>query len=211
MKRKPLHPRANAQTKAAGMPQTPPAATSPKPVIPTSTNAPDSTEARRARQWEMVQRIADLGLVIAFAGFVASGVTHCMDAARASKAAQADSAPTPLNPIKNTSASAAQIPSFTIINTSASNGIITTGTGFPCLVLDTPQSEAVATPTDKRGFITPIHKAGSGTPTASRYGYGRDALTRKDSGTASDVCLTSRPPFALRPAAGGLFNIPEGI
>ena len=105
----------------------------------------------------------------------------------------------------------AQIPSFTIINTSASNGIITTGTGFPCLVLDTPQSEAVATPTDKRGFITPIHKAGSGTPTASRYGYGRDALTRKDSGTASDVCLTSRPPFALRPAAGGLFNIPEGI
>ena len=106
MKRKPLHPRANAQTKAAGMPQTPPAATSPKPVIPTSTNAPDSTEARRARQWEMVQRIADLGLVIAFAGFVASGVTHCMDAARASKAAQADSAPTPLNPIKNTSASA---------------------------------------------------------------------------------------------------------
>ncbi len=184
MKRKPLHPRANAQTKAAGMPQTPPAATSPKPVIPTSTNAPDSTEARRARQWEMVQRIADLGLVIAFAGFVASGVTHCMDAARASKAAHAGS---------------------------ASNGIITTGTGLPCLVLDTPQSEAVATPTDKRGFITPIHKAGSGTPTASRYGYGRDALTRKDSGTASDVCLTSRPPFALRPAAGGLFNIPEGI
>ena len=76
MKRKPLHPRANAQTKAAGMPQTPPAATSPKPVIPTSTNAPDSTEARRARQWEIVQRIADLGVVIAFAGFVASGVTH---------------------------------------------------------------------------------------------------------------------------------------
>ena len=211
MKRKPLHPRANAQTKAAGMPQTPPAATSPKPVIPTSTNAPDSTEARRARQWEMVQRIADLGLVIAFAGFVASGVTHCMDAARASKAAQADSAPTPLNPIINTSASAAQIPSFTIINASASNGIITTGTGFPCLVCSNTTTYSGSNPHRQAGFYHAQTLAGSGTPTASRYGYGRDALTRKDSGTASDVCLTSRPPFALRPAAGGLFNIPEGI
>ena len=210
MKRKPLHPRANAQTKAAGMPQTPPAATSPKPDIPTSTNAPDSTEARRARQWEMVQRIADLGLVIAFAGFVASGVTHCMDAARASKAAQADSAPTPLNPIKNTSASAAPIPSLTIINTSPSNGIITTGTGFPCQVLDTPQSEAVATPTDKRGFVTFKSLAGAGVSSPGHQGYGRDGAIRKDARTASDVSLTSRPPVMRSGIAGGFLHVPEG-
>ena len=101
--------------------------------------------------------------------------------------------------------------SLTRCTSHTSHGTITPAPVNPALVFSDTKSEAVATPTDKRGFITPIHKAGSGTPTASRYGYGRDALTRKDSGTASDVCLTSRPPFALRPAAGGLFNIPEGI
>lgn len=185
MKRKPLHPRANAQTKAAGMPQTPPAATSPKPVIPTSTNAPDSTEARRARQWEMVQRIADLGLVIAFAGFIASGVTHCMDAARASKAAHAGS---------------------------ASNGIITTGTGLPCLVCSNTTTYSGSNPHRQAGFYHAQTLAGSGTPTASRYGYGRGALTRKDSGTAIGVLLPPRPPVACSNAAVGTFHdSPIGI
>ena len=210
MKRKPLHPRAIAQTKAAGMPQTPPAATSPKPVIPTSTNAPDSTEARRARQWEMVQRIADLGLVIAFAGFVASGVTHCMDAARASKAAQADSAPTPLNPIKNTSASAAPIPSLTIINTSPSNGIITTGTGFPCLVLENAVQLEVQ-PLPKSGlFSCPDSKVNCSQPTASQYGYGQGAAYREDAGVTSCTFSTPCPPLALENATGGFFNVQLG-
>ena len=210
MKRKPLHPRANAQTKAAGMPQTPPAATSPKPVIPTSTNAPDSTEARRARQWEMVQRIADLGLVIAFAGFVASGVTHCMDAARASKAAQADSAPTPLNPIKNTSASAAPIPSLTIINTSPSNGIITTGTGLPCLVLENAVQLEVQ-PLPKSGlFSCPDSKVNCSQPTASQYGYGQGAAYREDAGVTSCTFSTPCPPLALENATGGFFNVQLG-
>ena len=210
MKRKPLHPRANAQTKAAGMPQTPPAATSPKPVIPTSTNAPDSTEARRARQWEMVQRIADLGLVIAFAGFVASGVTRCMDAAHASAPAQAGSAPTPLNPIKNTSASAAPIPSFTIINTSASNGIITTGTGLPCLVLENAVQLEVQ-PLPKSGlFSCPDSKVNCSQPTASQYGYGQGAAYREDAGVTSCTFSTPCPPLALENATGGFFNVQLG-
>ena len=211
MKRKPLHPRANAQTKAAGMPQTPPAATSPKPVIPTSTNAPDSTEARRARQWEMVQRIADLGLVIAFAGFIASGVTRCMDAAHASAPAQAGSAPTPLNPIKNTSASAAPIPSFTIINTSPSNGIITTGTGLPCLVCDdTVQLEVQPLPTKSGLFSCPDSKVNCSQPTASQNGYGQGAAYREDAGVTSCTSSTPCPPVACDDVAGGFFNVQLG-
>ena len=183
MKRKPLHPRANAQTKAAGMPQTPPAATSPKPVIPTSTNAPDSTEARRARQWEMVQRIADLGLVIAFAGFVASGVTHCMDAARASKAAHAGS---------------------------ASNGIITTGTGLPCLVLENAVQLEVQ-PLPKSGlFSCPDSKVNCSQPTASQYGYGQGAAYREDAGVTSCTSSTPCPPVACDDVAGGFFNVQLG-
>ena len=183
MKRKPLHPRANAQTKAAGMPQTPPAATSPKPDIPTSTNAPDSTEARRARQWEMVQRIADLGVVIAFAGFVASGVTHCMDAARASKAAHAGS---------------------------ASNGIITTGTGLPCLVLENAVQLEVQ-PLPKSGlFSCPDSKVNCSQPTASQYGYGQGAAYREDAGVTSCTFSTPCPPLALENATGGFFNVQLG-
>lgn len=183
MKRKPLHPRANAQTKAAGMPQTPPAATSPKPVIPTSTNAPDSTEARRARQWEIVQRIADLGVVIAFAGFVASGVTHCMDAARASKAAHAGS---------------------------ASNGIITTGTGLPCLVLENAVQLEVQ-PLPKSGlFSCPDSKVNCSQPTASQYGYGQGAAYREDAGVTSCTSSTPCPPVACDDVAGGFFNVQLG-
>lgn len=182
MKRKPLHPRANAQTKAAGMPQTPPAATSPKPVIPTSTNAPDSTEARRARQWEIVQRIADLGVVIAFAGFVASGVTHCMDAARASKAAHAGS---------------------------ASNGIITTGTGLPCLVLENAVQLEVQ-PLPKSGlFSCPDSKVNCSQPTASQYGYGQGAAYREDAGVTSCTFSTPCPPLALENATGGFITCTE--
>ena len=183
MKRKPLHPRANAQTKAAGMPQTPPAATSPKPVIPTSTNAPDSTEARRARQWEIVQRIADLGVVIAFAGFVASGVTHCMDAARASKAAHAGS---------------------------ASNGIITTGTGLPCLVLENAVQLEVQ-PLPKSGlFSCPDSKVNCSQPTASQNGYGQGAAYREDAGVTSCTSSTPCPPVACDDVAGGFFNVQLG-
>ena len=234
MIRIPLKQNRVTQTKAAGMPKTPPAATT-NPVIPTSTNAPDSTEARLARQDAIVRRINNVGLSVIVVVCIATGVTRCIDDAHASKPAHANSARTPLNPIKNTSASTRKKRTATIPSTKldrgcghvgaivarnfsgyagsvnppqwgkskpgASNGIITTGTGFPCLVLVvTPQSEAVATPTDKRGFITPIH-----------HGCGRDGATRKDARTASDVLRTSRPPFASRIALGGLFNIPEGI
>ena len=160
-----------------------PAATSPKPVIPTSTNAPDSTEARRARQWEIVQRIADLGVVIAFAGFVASGVTHCMDAARASKAAHAGS---------------------------ASNGIITTGTGLPCLVLENAVQLEVQ-PLPKSGlFSCPDSKVNCSQPTASQYGYGQGAAYREDAGVTSCTFSTPCPPLALENATGGFFNVQLG-
>ena len=69
-------------------------------------------------------------------------------------------------------------------------------------------SEAVATPTDKRGFVTSTYRAG--VLTSSLHGLGRDEAIRKDACTASDVCLTSRPPYALRQATGGFLNVPEG-
>lgn len=71
-------------------------------------------------------------------------------------------------------------------------------------------SEAVQTPTDKRRFVMPEYLEGRGVPTSSRHGYGQDAPTRKGGGTASDVCLTSCPPYALRQAAGGFLIVPEG-
>ena len=71
-------------------------------------------------------------------------------------------------------------------------------------------SEAVQTPTDKRRFVMPEYLEGRGVPTSSRHGYGQDAPTRKGGGTASDVCLTSRPPYALEQAAGGFLHVPEG-
>ena len=182
MKRKPLHPGASAKIKATGAHHTPPAAIT-NPIVSTHTNAPDSTEARRARQWEMVQRIADLGLVIAFAGFVASGVTHCMDAARASKAAHAGS---------------------------ASNGIITTGTGLPCLVLENAVQLEVQ-PLPKSGlFSCPDSKVNCSQPTASQYGYGQGAAYREDAGVTSCTFSTPCPPLALENATGGFFNVQLG-
>ena len=62
-------------------------------------------------------------------------------------------------------------------------------------------SEAVATPTDERGFVT--SKQGAGAAASGLHGLGRDGAIRKDARTASDVCSTSRPPYALRKATGG--------
>ena len=131
----------------------------------------------------MVQRIADLGVVIAFAGFVASGVTHCMDAARASKAAHAGS---------------------------ASNGIITTGTGLPCLVLENAVQLEVQ-PLPKSGlFSCPDSKVNCSQPTASQYGYGQGAAYREDAGVTSCTFSTPCPPLALENATGGFFNVQLG-
>lgn len=71
-------------------------------------------------------------------------------------------------------------------------------------------SEAVATPTEKRGFVTFKSLAGAGVSSPGHQGYGRDEPIRKDGCTASDVCLTSRPPYALRQATGGFLHVPEG-
>lgn len=69
-------------------------------------------------------------------------------------------------------------------------------------------SVAVATPTDERGFVT--SKQGAGAAASGLHGFGRDGAIRKDARTATDVCLTSRPPYALRQATGGFFNVPVG-
>lgn len=69
-------------------------------------------------------------------------------------------------------------------------------------------SEAVATPTDERGFVTSRH--GAGATASGLHGFGRDGAIRKDARTASDVCSTSRPPYALEQAAGGSLHVPEG-
>ena len=71
-------------------------------------------------------------------------------------------------------------------------------------------SEAVATPTEKRGFVTFKSLAGAGVSSPDHQGFGRDEPIRKDGCTASDVCSTSRPPYALEQAAGGFLHVPEG-
>jgi hypothetical protein len=73
------------------------------------------------------------------------------------------------------------------------------------------QSEAVATPTDKRGFVTSESQAGAGAPCDRLTSCGRGGPIRKDGRTASDVFLTPRPPDALKNADGGFINIPEGM
>ena len=69
---------------------------------------------------------------------------------------------------------------------------------------------AVATPTDERGFVTSYSLAGAGVSSPGHQGYGRDGAIRKDARTASDVFLTSRPPYALKNADGGFLHVPEG-
>lgn len=59
---------------------------------------------------------------------------------------------------------------------------------------------AVATPTDKRGFVTPKFWGGALAPP---HGYGRDGATRKAARTAEPVLLTSCPPNARSKANGG--------
>lgn len=61
---------------------------------------------------------------------------------------------------------------------------------------------------EKRGFVTSRH--GADATASALHGFGRDGAIRKDARTATDVCLTSRPPYALRQAAGGFFNVPVG-
>lgn len=63
------------------------------------------------------------------------------------------------------------------------------------------QQLAVATPTDKRGFVTSTYRAGVSTPCL--HGLGRDEAIRKDACTTSCVLRTSRPPYALCKATGG--------
>lgn len=193
MKRNPLRPLASAQTKAAGALNTPPAAIT-NPIDSTNANAPDSThngsiEQERTSPYQDKPLTWRECLLYVAIGAAVMAVAHCTPA-------HAGSAPTPLNPI---------------INTSPSNGIITTGTGFPCLVFSDITIRSGSNPHRQAGFYHAQILAGSGTPTACRYGYGRDGATRKDARTASDVSLTSRPPFAFSDVAGGLFNIPEGI
>ena len=65
---------------------------------------------------------------------------------------------------------------------------------------------AVATPTDKRGFVMPDSLAGRGVSTASRHGSGQDEPTREGGCTAVPVCSTSCPPYALEQAAGGFLT-----
>ena len=71
-------------------------------------------------------------------------------------------------------------------------------------------SEAVATPTEKRGFVTFKSLAGAGVSSPGHQGYGRDGAIRKDARTASDVSLTSRPPVMRSGIAGGFLHVPEG-
>ena len=92
----------------------------------------------------------------------------------------------------------------------AMHGTITPAPVNPALVFSDTKSEAVATPTDKRGFVTFKSLAGAGVSSPGHQGYGRDGATRKDARTASDVSLTSRPPVMRSGIAGGFLHVPEG-
>ena len=92
----------------------------------------------------------------------------------------------------------------------AMHGTITPAPVNPALVFSDTKSEAVATPTDKRGFVTFKSLAGAGVSSPGHQGYGRDGAIRKDARTASDVSLTSRPPVMRSGIAGGFLHVPEG-
>ena len=100
--------------------------------------------------------------------------------------------------------------SLTRCTSHTSHGTITPAPVSLALVLQNTKSEAVATPTDKRGFVTFKSLAGAGVSSPSHQGYGRDGATRKDARTASDVSLTSRPPVMRSGIAGGFLHVPEG-
>ena len=91
----------------------------------------------------------------------------------------------------------------------AMHGTITPAPVNPALVFSDTKSEAVATPTDKRGFVTFKSLAGAGVSSPGHQGYGRDEPIRKDGCTASDVFLTSRPPDARKNANGGFPCFPK--
>ena len=100
--------------------------------------------------------------------------------------------------------------SLTRCTSHTSHGTITPAPVSLALVLQNTKSEAVATPTDKRGFVTFKSLAGAGVSSPSHQGYGRDGATRKDARTASDVSLTSRSPVMRSGIAGGFLHVPEG-
>ena len=100
--------------------------------------------------------------------------------------------------------------SLTRCTSHAIHGTITPAPVNLALVFSDTKSEAVATPTDKRGFVTFKSLAGAGVSSPGDEGYGRDGAIRKDARTASDVFLTSRPPYALKNANGGFLHVPEG-
>ena len=69
-------------------------------------------------------------------------------------------------------------------------------------------SEAVAAPTEKRGFVTPkFHRCRK---SGFAWFWGVVGVIRKDARTASDVSLTSRPPVMRSGIAGGFLHVPEG-
>ena len=71
-------------------------------------------------------------------------------------------------------------------------------------------SVEVAAPTVKRGFVMSESFAGAGVSGARRHSCGQDEPIRKDGCTATDVLLTSCPPYALSKATGGFFTVPVG-
>ena len=95
--------------------------------------------------------------------------------------------------------------------TSPSNGIITTGTGLPCLVCDdTVQLEVQPLPTKSGLFSCPDSKVNCSQPTASQNGYGQGAAYREDAGVTSCTSSTPCPPVACDDVAGGFFNVQLG-
>ena len=71
-------------------------------------------------------------------------------------------------------------------------------------------SVEVAATKVKRGFVMSESFAGAGVSGARRHSCGQDEPIRKDGCTATDVLLTSCPPYALSKATGGFFTVPVG-
>lgn len=77
-----------------------------------------------------------------------------------------------------------------------------------CAGAEHTMKPAVATPTDKRGFVMSDYQAGRGASTSSRHGCGQDEPIRKDGCMTGFMCSTSCPPYALEQAAGGYLSQP---
>ena len=100
--------------------------------------------------------------------------------------------------------------SLTRCTSHASHGTITPAPVSLALVLQNTKSEAVATPTDKRGFVTFDIQSGAGVPSVKdgfRAGWGYPQGCPHGFGRVLNIPPTND---RFKTGAGGFLHVPEG-